>query len=179
MNDFPPWEPPFDGDEASALFGALDRQRTTFRWKCADLDAAGLAATTAASQLTLGGLLKHLALIEDYYVQVKILGRSMPAVWEGADWNADGWEFTSAADDSGDVLYELWDSAVERSRDAAKEITARGLDAPAAQTMTDGGVVNVRRMLLDLVEEYGRHTGHADILREAVDGRVGEDPPWP
>jgi hypothetical protein len=45
--------------------------------------------------------------------------------------------------------------------------------------MPDGGHPNIRRMVLDLVEEYGRHTGHADILREAVDGRIGEDPPWP
>ena len=79
MTDFPPWEPPFAGGELEAVLGALDRQRTTFRWKCADLDAAGLAATTAASSLTLGGLLKHLALIEDYYFRVKILGVPMPS----------------------------------------------------------------------------------------------------
>jgi hypothetical protein len=180
MADFPPWEPPFNGDETSAVLGALDRQRATFRWKCADLDAAGLAATTAASELTLGGLLKHLALIEDFYVQVKILGKPMPSDWEGADWDTDGWEFRSAAEDSPDRLYDLWDSAVTRSRDAVEEILGRGgLGAPAALTMADGRVVNIRRMVLDLIEEYGRHTGHADILREAVDGRTGEDPPWP
>jgi hypothetical protein len=180
MTDFPPWEPPFDGDEASAVFGALDRQRSTFRWKCADLDGAGLAATTAASTLTLGGLLKHLALIEDFYFQVKILGEPMPSVWDGVDWDVDGWDFASAADDSPGDLYALWDAAVARSRAAVGEIAARGgLDGPAAQRMPDGGHPNVRRMVLDLLEEYGRHTGHADILREAVDGRTGEDPPWP
>jgi len=180
MSDFPPWEPPFNGDEASAVFGALDRQRTTFRSKCADLDAPGLAATTAASQLSLGGLLKHLALIEDFYFQVKILGGPMPPDWDGADWDTDGWEFRSAADDAPSALYDRWDAAVGRSRAAVDEIVSRGgLDAPAAQTMPDGSPVNIRRMVLDLVEEYGRHTGHADILREAVDGRAGEDPPWP
>jgi len=180
MADFPPWEPPFAGDETSAVFGALDRQRTTFRWKCADLDAAGLAASTASSELTLGGLLKHLALIEDHYFQVKILGAPMPAAWDDADWDTDGWEFSSAAADSPDRLYALWDAAVERSRAAVAEIAGRGgLDAPAAQAMPDGGHPNIRRMVMDLVEEYGRHTGHADLLREAVDGRTGEDPPWP
>jgi hypothetical protein len=180
MTDLPPWEPPFDADEVGAVFGALDRQRTTFRWKCADVDAAGLAATTAASQLTLGGLLKHLALIEDLYFQVKILGNEMPPAWDGADPDVDGWEFISASEDPPAALYALYDSAVARSRDAVREIAARGgLDGPADVTLPDGSPVNVRRMVLDLVEEYGRHTGHADILREAVDGRTGEDPPWP
>ena len=182
MTNFPPWEPPFHGTEAEAVFGALDRLRTTFRWKCADLDAAGLAATTAASTLTLGGLLKHLAVQEDYCFQVKILGTPMPAPWDLSVWETEGddWEFDSAADDDPDALYALWDTAVARSRAAVTEIEARGgLDAPAARTLPDGSPVNIRRMVLDMVEEYGRHTGHADILREAVDGRTGEDPQWP
>jgi hypothetical protein len=182
MTDFPPWEPPFDGDEASAVFGALERQRTTFRWKCADLDAAGLRATTAASKLTLGGLLKHLAVQEDYCFQVKILGAPMPAPWDLSVWEAQGddWEFDSAADDAPEELYALWDTAVGRSRAAVAEIEARGgLGADADISLPDGSPVNIRRMVMDLVEEYGRHTGHADILREAVDGRTGEDPPWP
>ena len=179
MTDFPSWEPPFNGDEAGAVFGALERLRVTFRWKCADLDGDGLRATAASSDLTLGGLLKHLALIEDVYFQVKILGGPMPRAWDEAE-DADGWEFASAADDSPAQLYELWDSAAARSRAAVDEITARGgLDAPAAQTLPDGSHPNIRRLVMDLVEEYGRHTGHADLLREAVDGRVGEDPPWP
>ena len=178
MTDFPPWEPPFAGDESGAVFGALDRLRTTFRWKCADLDAAGLAATTAASSMTLGGLLKHLALMEDYYFQVKILGDPIPAVWPEADLEDGGW--SSAADGTPEELYASWDASVARSRDAVTEIVRRGgLDAPAAQSMPDGSHPNMRRLVMDLVEEYGRHTGHADILREAIDGRTGEDPPWP
>ena len=90
------------------------------------------------------------------------------------------WEFDSAANDSPEELYEFWDTSVGRSRSAVAAIEARGgLDAPSAFTWPDGSRPNVRRMLMDLVEEYGRHTGHADILREAVDGRTGEDPPWP
>ena len=61
-----PWEPPLAGTEAAQLTGALDRLRTTFRWKADDLDAPGLQARVGASSLTLGGLLKHLALNEDY-----------------------------------------------------------------------------------------------------------------
>ena len=182
MTAFPPWEPPFAGDEAGAVFGALDRLRATFRWKCADLDAVGLAARTAASSLTLGGLLKHLAVQEDYCFRVKVLGAPMPTPWDLSVWETEGddWEFDSAADDTPEELYELWDTSVARSRAAVELIEARGgLDAPAAQTLADGSHPNVRRVVMDLVEEYGRHTGHADILREAIDGRTGEDPPWP
>ena len=101
MTGFPPWEPPFQGDEAGAVFGALDRLRTTFRWKCADLDASGLATRTAASSLTLGGLLKHLAVQEDHCFQVKVLGAPMPAPWDLSAWETEGddWEFDSAAND--------------------------------------------------------------------------------
>lgn len=60
-----PWEPPLAGDEVGHLVGALDRLRTTFRWKADDLDVAGLRNRIGASSLTLGGLLKHLAVVED------------------------------------------------------------------------------------------------------------------
>lgn len=182
MTDLPPWEPPFAGDETGALFGALDRLRATFRWKCADLDAAGLAARSTTSTLTIGGLLKHLAVQEDYCFQVKVLGAPMPGPWDLAVWDTEGddWEFESAARDTPEQLYELWDTSVARSRAVAAALEpGGGLDAPAAQTLPDGSHPNVRRVVLDLVEEYGRHTGHADILREAIDGRTGEDPPWP
>lgn len=182
MTAMPPWEPPFRGDESAAVFGALDRLRTTFRWKCADLDAARLSSTTAASELTLGGLLKHLAVQEDYCFQVKILGEPMPGPWDLSVWETEGdaWEFDSAADDTPEELYALWDTSVARSRAAVAEIETRGgLDGTAAHTLSDGSHPNIRRVVMDLVEEYGRHTGHADIIREAVDGRTGEDPPWP
>ena len=119
---------------------------------------------------------------EDYCFQVKILGAPMPAPWDMSVWDTEGqdWEFESAANDSPEELSALFDTAVARSRAAVVEIDARGgLEADASVTDPDGSPVNIRRVVMDLIEEYGRHTGHADILREAVDGRVGEDPPWP
>jgi uncharacterized protein DUF664 len=75
-------------------------------------------------------------------------------------------------------LYELWDGAVERSRARLNAALAKGgLDQPVQLAHPDGRHANLRRLICDLIEEYGRHTGHADLLREAVDGRVGEDPP--
>jgi hypothetical protein len=176
--DFP-WEPPLAGSETEHLWGALDRLRTTFRWKADDLDAAGLQTTLGASSLTLGALLKHLAFVEDYYFATQLAGSSPGAPWESVDWDAEPeWPFTSAADDSPEQLYALYDGAVARSRarfDAA--VADGGLDQPIHDSDEEGHHPSLRRMVFDLVEEYGRHTGHADLIREAVDGRVGEDPP--
>ena len=77
-SDFP-WEPPLAGTETEQLLGALDRLRTTFRWKAGHLDAAGLQTRIGASDLTLGKLLKHLAFVEDYTFTIKLRGGSRPA----------------------------------------------------------------------------------------------------
>ena len=74
-----PWEPPLAGSDAEQLTAALDRLRWTFRWKAGDLDAAGLQATLPTSSLTLGGLLKHLAAMEDYTFTVKMRGEPIGA----------------------------------------------------------------------------------------------------
>jgi hypothetical protein len=76
-------------------------------------------------------------------------------------------------------LYGLWRRAAKHSRAAiAKAFADGGLDQPAKYTTSDGGTSpNLRRIVVDLHDEYARHVGHADLLREAVDGLVGEDPP--
>lgn len=177
-NDYP-WEPPFAGTEEEHLIGALDRLRTTFRWKTDDLDAAGLKSRIGASSLTLGGLLKHLAVNEDYAFTTKLSGEPLGEPWEAADWDGDSdWEFTSAAHDTPEQLYALWDGAVERSRERLNAALSNGgLGQLIHVSAPDGQHASLRRLLCDLIEEYGRHTGHADLLREAVDGLVGEDPP--
>jgi hypothetical protein len=169
MNDTP-WEPPLAGTEAEHLVGALDRLRATFRWKADGLDAAGLATRVGASTLTLGGLLKHLAAAEDHTFGTKLSGTPFdPDEWDRA--------FTSAADDSPEQLYAHWDQAVSRSRAKLTTALAGGLDQPVHVSDGQGNHASLRRLVCDMIEEYGRHTGHADLLREAVDGRVGEDPP--
>lgn len=174
-----PWEPPFAGTETEHLSGALDRQRATFRWKADGLDAAGLQTHVGASALTLGGLLKHLAAVEDYMFTVKMRGQPMGAPWDAMGWDgSDDGDFRSAADDTPGRLYALWDGAVARSRDRLDAALADGgLDQAVHASGPDGQPASLRRLVFDLLEEYGRHTGHADLLREAVDGRVGEDPP--
>lgn len=174
-----PWEPPFAGTERDAVLGALERMRATFRFKADGLDAEGLSTRIGASGLTLGGLLKHLAANEDQKFSVKLSGAPMDPVWDDNGWDdSDDWEFESAAQDPPERLYALYDAAVARSRASlAAYLGDAGLDRPAHVSDGEGNHANVRRLLLDMVEEYGRHTGQADLLREAVDGRVGEDPP--
>jgi hypothetical protein len=174
----PPWEPPFSGTEPEHLLGALDRLRWTFRWKADGLSGPQLQSRLGPSSLTLGGLLKHLAVQEDYASTHKLTGASMPPVWEDNGWEGDNdWEFSSAGSDAPETLYLRYDEAVARSRSAwADLVRAGGLDQQVHLAEVVGEPVNARRVLCDLLEEYGRHTGQADLLREAVDGRVGEDP---
>jgi hypothetical protein len=173
-----PWEPPLAGSEVEHLLGALDRLRATFRWKAGGLDAEGLSRRLPSSDLTLGGLLKHLACVEDVAFTLKLAGVAPGEPWQSADWDeAPNWDFTSAADDTPEELYALWEGAVTRSRARAEEaLAAGGLDR-AVHIADDGVHASLRRLICDLIEEYGRHTGHADLLRENVDGLVGEDPP--
>jgi hypothetical protein len=157
--------------------GSLERQRATFAWKCADLDAVGLRATLGPSSVSLGGLLKHLAYMEDINFTRDLAGADLPAPWNAVDWTADhGWEWRSAAEDSPQQLYAVWGDAVSRSRTAVLNALADG-GAAGLSTTPNGAAFTLRRLLVDMIEEYGRHTGHADLIRESVDGRVGEDPP--
>ncbi len=163
-------------DEVEALLGALHRNRRTFAWKTGGLDAAAMRRTLGPSSMTLGGLVKHLALVEDHYFTHQLLGLDYPTLWAPTGEDPD-WEWTSAADDSPEELRTLWLQAVARSEAAVDQVLADGgLDRPLA--ISDGSSTpNLRRVLVDLVEEYARHTGHADLIRESVDGLVGEDAP--
>lgn len=173
------WQPPVNGTEIQHLVGALERLRMTFRWKADGLDAAGLRARIGASALTLGGLLKHLARVEDQIFTLKLTGDPMGAPWDSIDWGGeDDPEFASAGDDTPEQLYALWDRAVALSRARLDNFLVTGGPEQLVHMATpEGERASLRRLLCDLIEEYGRHTGHADLLREAVDGRVGEDPP--
>ncbi|MEU3465979.1 DUF664 domain-containing protein [Streptomyces sp. NPDC006733] len=172
-------EPPLAGTEIDTLLGSLERLRRTFEWKCGGLDAAGLRATVGASSMTLGGLLKHLALVEDDVLSQKLLGNRPAAPWRAVDWDADpDWEWRTAAADTPEHLLALWQDAVATSRAGVRQALAEGGPGHlAAVVRPDGGSPSLRRLLVDLIEEYARHVGHADVLRESVDGLVGEDAP--
>jgi hypothetical protein len=178
---FTPGQPPewdlerfLRGDEVETAVITLERNRRTFAWKCADVDAEGLRLRLGTSSVTLGGLLKHLAWVEELYFQNRLAGRaSMPPFDQRdleADW--DDWAWATAADDTPESLRSLWADSVHRARESlADELSRGGLE----QTTHDG--MSLRRLMADMIEEYARHTGHADLLREQVDGATGEGPP--
>ena len=176
--DLPPWEPPIAGTDAEQIVGSLDRMRATFRWKADDLDADGLSHRVGVSALTLGDLLAHLALVEDHYFTHLIGRQDYPSIWgeRGHDGSPD-WAFQSSAGSAPAELYALYDDAVGRSR----RVLTAALESDDLDQRIDLGQPDrqpsLRAVLCSLIEEYGRHTGHADLLRESVDGRVGEDPP--
>lgn len=176
----PPWEPPLAGTETEHLLGALGRLRATFRWKADGLDEAGLRQRLPTSDLSLGGLLLHLALCEDFILTTKLRGEELVEPWRslGRDTYDDEWEFTVDTFTAAE-RYEIYDAAVVRADERiAAALAEGGLDLVAAVDDGFGHHASLRRLLFDLVEEYGRHTGHADLIREAVDGRVGADPPY-
>src|SRR5690349_10358461 len=102
-------EPPVAGDEVATLLGFLDFQRATFDWKTRGLDAAGMQARLPPSTMTLGGMIKHLALVEDAWFSRSLHGNERQPPWDGVDWKADpDWEWRTAADDSPEALRTLW-----------------------------------------------------------------------
>lgn len=169
----------FAGDEAETLLFSLERSRAQFAWKVGGLDSKALHQTHPPSAMTLAGLIKHLALVEENFVWRDLTGEPPGEPWDPALFAIDPeWDWHSAASDSPEELYGLWQQAVEKSRRAWASVLAEGgLDQPSRTVWDDGRSPNLRRILVDLCDEYARHVGHADLFREGIDGLVGEDPP--
>src|SRR3954453_14946761 len=172
---------PVAGSEIDTLVGVLERNRRTFAWKCSGLGPEDMRRTVGTSTMTLSGLLKHLALVEDHYFHCQLQGvpRYAPP-FDAVDFNADPeWEWRTAVEDSPDDLIALWERFVAQSRaNVTAAYDAGGPDVLAAGTC-GGPSPSLRRLMVDLIEEYARHTGHADLIRESIDGQVGEEPPRP
>ncbi len=165
-------EAPLDAtDERVLLNGFLDYQRDTLTWKSSRLADEQLRThAVPSSNATLLGLLRHMALVERFWFR---------EVWAGERFEAEMYPRTDDPDeewndldsDTGAAAYERWRAEVGRSR----AVVAETEDLGAVFTREDTGErVSARWILIHMVEEYARHNGHADLLREAVDGEVGE-----
>src|SRR3954466_12331388 len=146
-----PTDLPAAGSEIDTMLGALDRNRRTFAWKVFGLSSGEMRRTLGPSTVTLAGLAKHVALVEDYYFSLG-LGEVMPQPWRDVDFDADpDWEWRSAADDSAEELQALWEAAVGRSRGATAAFLAdSSADTPVRWT-EHSEPPNLRRMLVDMV----------------------------
>jgi uncharacterized damage-inducible protein DinB len=160
--------------EVATLTSFLDYQRMTLEWKCSRLDDAALAMRLPTSALSLGGMLRHLTRVEDYWFgEVAARAQAPLPPWASMEWAA---EWDDAAGIPGDELRRTWDERVAASRAV---VAARVAEGPAALderfAAWDGnGTVTLRWVLVHMIEEYARHNGHADLLREAIDGETGE-----
>ncbi|MGR7025591.1 DinB family protein [Geodermatophilus sp. URMC 62] len=166
-------DPPETGDETTVLSAYLAYQRETLLLKTEGLTREQLATTLPPSSLTLAGLLYHLALVEESWAVQRFAGQPEPAPWNDVDWDATpDWEFETAVGLEPDELRERYREAARRTD--AVVAAAGSLDALSVAPLRNGNRFSLRWVLLHLVEETARHNGHADLLREAVDGVVGE-----
>lgn len=175
MSSYPD-NPPFAADEVSMLRGFLDYYRDTLRAQTAGLDADQLAATIPGhpAVMTLGGMLKHLTFVEQWWFTIALHDRPPVGFWADVDWDADeDWDWSSARHDTPEQLRAMYDEEVTRSDAALDEALAAGdLDQLARRRRRNGDAASLRWILVHMVEEYARHAGHADLLRESVDGTV-------
>lgn len=132
-------QPPDAGDELSTLIGFLEFQRATFSWKCSGLTSEQLRVSTAASAMTLGGMLKHLALVEDWWFTQWLLGESASEPWDQVDWEQDAdWDWNSAKAQEADYLSALWSKSVDDSRKAVVQALSEGDLGQLARRESDG-----------------------------------------
>jgi uncharacterized damage-inducible protein DinB len=166
-------EPAPAGDERTLLEQFLDFQRAVMVRKVEGLTKEQMATRVGASELTLAGLIKHLALVEDDWFQHDLHDRPNPEPWASAPWDEDrDWEFHSAVDDSPEELIELYLAACERSRAAVAEVD--DLETLMARVPKFRERFSLRWILIHMIEETARHLGHADMLRETIDGATGD-----
>ena len=166
-------DPDPEGSELTLLVQYLDFQRETVLAKTEGLTEAQMVQRHPPSALTLAGLLYHLALVEESWLEERFSGLPEREPWGGVDWEADpDWEFRTAEGVDPEQLRERYREACARSRNVVS--AASGPDQLSVQTLRDGRHFSLRWVLLHLIEETARHAGHADTLREAIDGSVGE-----
>lgn len=153
--------------ERETLVGYLRDRRLTLELKCAGLDAAGMAARSVPpSNLSLLGLVRHLADVERSWFRHRMAGQDVRSLYRTEDGRAD--DFDGAVPDP-EVVSQAWENWRAEVAFADQYVA----DAPDLDLVGEAGDV-LRDLLVHMIEEYARHNGHADLLRERIDGRVGQ-----
>jgi uncharacterized damage-inducible protein DinB len=160
-------DPPSVGDERTLLTTFLDYQRDTLAWKCSGLTDEQLALRTVEpSSLSLLGLLRHLTEVERGWFARTVAGEKFEPTYYAQE-NYDD-EFDDLGSHSVADVFEDWQATCARSREITE---ARPLDFEGSRR---GEAFSLRWVLIHMIEEYARHNGHADLLRERIDGATGE-----
>lgn len=160
------------GEKATYL-EYLRNYRLTIEMKCDGLDAGQLARRSVPpSSLSLLGLVRHLAQVENHWFQRVLQGRTDPPRLYKREDDRD-WDFTGAVDDPAVVedAFRTWKAEMARADEWLSDLAESDL---GHEVPVHGDSVAVRDVLVHLIEEYARHAGHADLLRESIDGRTGQ-----
>ena len=165
------------GDERTTLVESLRCQRLTLEVKCEGLDAEAMARRSVEpSTMSLLGLVRHLADMERGTFRVMMAGQDVPRLYS-SDTNRDG-DFDGAVADPQVVAqaWDAWRAEVDFATRFVAEAPSLDITAgdPLNQHGSGGGSISLRELLVGSIEEYGRHLGHADLLRERIDGRLGQ-----
>ena len=159
------------GDEKATLQEFLRTQRLTLELKCADLDAEQLARRSVEpSTMSLLGLVRHMAAVERNWFKRRLADLDVPRLYQSEE-EPDG-DFDGAVADP-EVVAEAWRTWREEVA-FAEAYVADATDLGAVHDIPRHGQLSVREVLVHMVEEYARHNGHADLLRERIDGRIGQ-----
>ncbi|MBC2902735.1 DinB family protein [Streptomyces cupreus] len=163
-------EPAINADERTMLEGWLDYHRQTLARKCEGLTDAQLrTASVEPSELTLMGLVRHMAEVERFWFHEVLLGEDLGVLYSSEE-DRDG-DFHFSDTDTWQEAQDTWQAEIERAR---RNTAAYGLDDLSKGTSRSGEPFNLRWIYTHMIEEYARHNGHADLLRERVDGSTGD-----
>lgn len=176
-DDDPRENGPHLGDERATLVESLRRQRLTLRLKCAGLDAPAMARRAVEpSTMSLLGLVRHLAEVERATFRRLMAGQDVPRLF-CSPTDRDG-DFDGAVPDPRVVAqaWETWQAEVDFATRFVADAPDLGItaDDPGNQHGSGGGALSLREVLVGMIEEYARHMGHVDLLRERIDGRIGQ-----
>jgi len=176
-DDDPRENGPALGDERATLAESLRCQRLTLELKCSGLDAEAMARRSVEpSTMSLLGLVRHLAEVERATFRVMMAGQDSPRLF-CSDTDRDG-DFDGAVPDP-QVVAAAWEAWRAEADFATRFVTgAPSLDITGGDPLnlhgSGGGAMSLREVLVGMIEEYARHMGHADLLRERIDGRLGQ-----
>lgn len=156
-------------DEKTMLTGMLDWYRTGIVSKTVGLGAEQASRVIVPSGTSIIGIINHLALVEDSWFEARFAGRDLPAPFNTVDWDSDpDWEFRTARQERLRDVVARYEAACERSRSTVSRGNLDDEGAAIARRFT------LRFVLVHLIEETARHLGHVDVMRELIDGAVGE-----
>ncbi|WP_446219001.1 DinB family protein [Micromonospora sp. IBHARD004] len=163
---------PYVADERAMLEGWLDYHRQTLLMKCAGLTAEQLKTPSVEpSGLTLLGLVRHMSEVERWWFRIRAGGQQLGDLYN-TEASPDG-DLDDIADADAEADFATFAAEVEAARAAAADLS---LDRTFLRRHRDGGAdeMNVRWVYVHMIEEYARHNGHADLIRERIDGVTGD-----